>query len=98
MSKKTSFPQKLFALLQDECTEVISWNEDGRAFRIHDHPTFCTDILPRYFCLHFLPLAQSFVLTIPLMAPHDKAAHSLSLLVWTAGISGTPSSQVFSAN
>eukprot|EP00613_Pedinella_sp_CCMP2098_P060508 CAMPEP_0171971478 /NCGR_PEP_ID=MMETSP0993-20121228/217997_1 /TAXON_ID=483369 /ORGANISM="non described non described, Strain CCMP2098" /LENGTH=157 /DNA_ID=CAMNT_0012621819 /DNA_START=43 /DNA_END=512 /DNA_ORIENTATION=+ len=46
---KATFPQKLFAILNTESSEVLSWDHGGKAFRIHDQDTFCVDILPRYF-------------------------------------------------
>lgn len=47
------FPYKLHILLCDmESTgqeHIISWVEDGKAFKIHDQEKFETSIQPRYF-------------------------------------------------
>jgi hypothetical protein len=47
------FPQKLFAVLEDAendgFTEVVSWGQDGTAFRVHQKREFENSILPKYF-------------------------------------------------
>jgi HSF-type DNA-binding len=52
-SKNYTFPYKLFDLLDNAENEgyddIISFNEQGDQFVIHDHQQFATDILPQYF-------------------------------------------------
>ena len=48
-----SFPEKVHRMIheinREQKDDIISWTPCGRAFEIHDHNTFTTDILPRYF-------------------------------------------------
>lgn len=48
------FPDKLHAMLDDadvnSFTDIVSWEEDGHAFKVHDSERFVNTILPRYFC------------------------------------------------
>jgi len=44
------FPMKLMLLLcNDEISNIISFNEKGDRFTIHDSKRFCHDVLPKYF-------------------------------------------------
>lgn len=50
---KTSFPYKLYQMLQDaEDTgfcHIVSWNSNGKSFKVHDSTTFTKVIIPKYF-------------------------------------------------
>jgi hypothetical protein len=52
-TNKISFPVKLYRMLED--TEgkglawIVSWNEAGRAFRVHQPKIFVEEIMPHYF-------------------------------------------------
>jgi hypothetical protein len=47
------FPEKLYNLLehttQENLENIISWEEDGRTFCIHDIDAFVDDLLPKFF-------------------------------------------------
>jgi len=44
-----AFPRRLFEILSTEDKSVVSWNADGKSFRIINNNLFCNDILPRYY-------------------------------------------------
>lgn len=44
-----AFPEKLFYILQNEPSDILSWYMDGKSFRIHDIKRFEEEILPKYF-------------------------------------------------
>jgi len=46
---KAPFPMTLHFILQSESPSVVSWDYSGSSFRILDHHTFCSVILPRHF-------------------------------------------------
>jgi hypothetical protein len=50
---QVSFPLKLYALLEnaekDGDQDIVSWFEDGQAFRIHNRDAFCEKIMKLYF-------------------------------------------------
>jgi len=48
-SSSSTFPRRVAEILASEDANIISWNADGKSFRIHDVNAFCSDILPRYF-------------------------------------------------
>lgn len=47
------FPTKLYQMLQEVDEQgldhIVSWQHDGRSFRVHKADKFVTEILPRYF-------------------------------------------------
>jgi hypothetical protein len=52
-----TFPQKLFALMENESNDVVQWLSHGFSFRILDFDRFYEEIVPRYFkreCLNHL--------------------------------------------
>ncbi len=48
-----SFPAKLYQMLQEVDEQgldhIVSWQHDGRSFRVHKSEKFVTEILPSYF-------------------------------------------------
>jgi hypothetical protein len=44
-----SFPQKLFALLENENGNLIQWASHGLCFRILDADRFAGELVPKYF-------------------------------------------------
>ena len=56
---KLPFPWKLHTLLddaegsededKDPFTDIVSWEDDGKAFRVHKPQEFCSRIMPQYF-------------------------------------------------
>jgi hypothetical protein len=58
-----AFPRRLFEILSTEDKSVISWNADGKSFRINDTNLFCNDILPRYFRHCKLTSFQVYILS-----------------------------------
>ena len=57
----SSFPLKLFYLLNVENTAVIEWLPHGQSFRVNDPHRFCTEVAPHYFKREFL-LYLTFIL------------------------------------
>lgn len=50
VSKKIRFPEQLRLILdQDQHSQIMSWQRDGKSFAIHDQSEFQNDILPLYF-------------------------------------------------
>lgn len=49
IAQNTSFPQKLFLLLETESPEFIRWLHHGLAFKVIDPERFAQEILPKYF-------------------------------------------------
>ena len=51
-SSTTAFPNKLHEMLftaeKEGFEDVVSWQEHGRAFRVHDRDRFMIEIMPRY--------------------------------------------------
>lgn len=45
----TSFPTKLWDILENEDPSIIHWHPDGGAFKIADLPRFEREIIPKYF-------------------------------------------------
>lgn len=39
----------MLLLCNDEFTDIISFNEKGDRFTIHDSKRFCDDVLPKFF-------------------------------------------------
>ena len=39
----------MLLLCNDEFSDIISFNEKGDRFTIHDSKRFCSDVLPKYF-------------------------------------------------
>ena len=48
-SANTTFPQKLFALMESENSDVVSWLHHGLAFKVYDADRFADEIIPKYF-------------------------------------------------
>lgn len=52
-SKSNIFPCKLFDMLEDAAAKnfdhIVSWENNGLAFKVHDPKTFTQMILPMYF-------------------------------------------------
>jgi HSF-type DNA-binding len=48
-----SFPVKLYMMLENAplrgYQDIISWVDDGKAFKVHDHGRFVTTVMPLYF-------------------------------------------------
>lgn len=44
-----TFPQKLFMLMESECSDVVVWLPHGLAFRILDYKRFADETIPKYF-------------------------------------------------
>lgn len=44
-----SFPQKLFALLEQDNSGVVIWAPHGYCFKIVDADKFAKEIVPKYF-------------------------------------------------
>lgn len=44
-----SFPQKLFALMEKDHGDIVSWHNNGLCFRINDTEAFSRDLVPKYF-------------------------------------------------
>eukprot|EP00934_Nitzschia_sp_Nitz4_P000541 Nitzschia sp. Nitz4//scaffold6_size259037//216046//216810//NITZ4_001115-RA/size259037-processed-gene-0.92-mRNA-1//-1//CDS//3329557016//541//frame0 len=53
MDLKLPFPWKLHKLLQDsednDTTHIVSWQGDGRSFKIHKPKLFTSEVMPAYF-------------------------------------------------
>jgi hypothetical protein len=53
VAQVASFPTKLYQMLQEVeqqgLDSIVSWQHDGRSFRVHKPETFVSDILPSYF-------------------------------------------------
>ena len=45
----SNFPQRLFVLMENNQSDMISWCEHGLSFRINDSDKFSCTILPKYF-------------------------------------------------
>lgn len=45
----SSFPQKLYALVENEPKSVVTWSESGTSFRVNDIEKFSSEIVPKYF-------------------------------------------------
>lgn len=50
---RSSFPEKLHSLMLDAetmgFTDIVSWQDSGKSFKIHKPQEFQNDIIPRYF-------------------------------------------------
>lgn len=44
-----NFLQLMLVLCNDEYDDILSWNEQGDRFTIHDPKKFCEEILPKFF-------------------------------------------------
>lgn len=49
LHSSANFPQRLYALMENNDTEMISWSSHGLSFKINDPERFSSNILPRYF-------------------------------------------------
>lgn len=49
MNSSTSFPQKLYALLDMDRVGLIQWAPHGRCFRINNIDRFAIEVIPKYF-------------------------------------------------
>jgi hypothetical protein len=49
LDNNTTFPQRLFQLLNTESSEIIEWLSRGRSFRINNVDRLANEILPVYF-------------------------------------------------
>lgn len=47
--KNESFPGKLYRILDEECSEYISWMPHGRSWKVHDTVKLEEEVLPKYF-------------------------------------------------
>lgn len=51
--RKKDFPWKLHKMLadveRDGMTEIISWDDEGKAFKVHQPEVFVKEIMPKYF-------------------------------------------------
>ncbi len=52
-SKRRDFPSKLYEMLHDSQTQgrehIISWDPDGKSFKVHQPEAFVTEVMPKYF-------------------------------------------------
>ena len=52
-SKKRDFPLKLHQMLQDSASNghehIISWDPDGKSFKVHQPDEFVAEVMPKYF-------------------------------------------------
>eukprot|EP00602_Paraphysomonas_sp_CaronLab_P005441 CAMPEP_0185022768 /NCGR_PEP_ID=MMETSP1103-20130426/5463_1 /TAXON_ID=36769 /ORGANISM="Paraphysomonas bandaiensis, Strain Caron Lab Isolate" /LENGTH=316 /DNA_ID=CAMNT_0027554991 /DNA_START=83 /DNA_END=1033 /DNA_ORIENTATION=+ len=48
-SPNATFPQKLFILMENEPTSIVTWNANGISFRVVDTEKFSEEIIPKYF-------------------------------------------------
>lgn len=50
---KMPFPYKLFQMLKDADDKgfrhIVSWNSNGKSFKVHDSIAFTKYIVPKYF-------------------------------------------------
>lgn len=49
VAEETTFPEKLFILLESESPELIRWLNHGLAFKVVDPDRFAQEVLPKYF-------------------------------------------------
>jgi hypothetical protein len=49
MAVSTSFPAKIYQILESESHQIVQWSEDGVSFRIVDSGRFEREIVPKYF-------------------------------------------------
>jgi hypothetical protein len=45
----TSFPWKLYHIIDAESDEIIEWLSHGKSFRVNDPTRFANEIVPYYF-------------------------------------------------
>lgn len=45
----SNLPLKLHALLQAEDSSIVSWENGGKAFKVHDKERFVKEVMPKYF-------------------------------------------------
>jgi hypothetical protein len=45
----TAFPMRLYAMLEAEDSEIVSWSRSGTAFRVHNVYRFREETLPKYY-------------------------------------------------
>jgi len=52
-TKKRDFPLKLYQMLQDSKSHgherIISWDPDGKSFKVHQPDEFVAEVMPKYF-------------------------------------------------
>jgi hypothetical protein len=49
LSQNSNFPQKLFALMESEHSDVVCWTDRGLSFRVVNPEKFAEDVVPKYF-------------------------------------------------
>lgn len=53
-SAKMTFPVKLYNIIETESSDIISWVNNGDAFKIINHTRFESEVIPKYFRRKFL--------------------------------------------
>jgi len=48
-TQNSTFPQKLFSLMENEPASIVCWNKNGLSFRVVDTDKFSEEIIPKYF-------------------------------------------------
>ena len=51
VTKRDRFPRKLQAILanSDEFGDIISWNPDGKSWKVHDNVRFENEVMGKFF-------------------------------------------------
>ena len=86
----TNLPLKLHALL-DEAEklgklDVVSWESNGKAFKVHDKKRFVAEIMPKYFSTSNYQSFQRYVLFLFAFAIVKNASWLLKLILLTVWI------------
>ena len=86
----TNLPLKLHALL-DEAEklgklDVVSWESNGNAFKVHDKKRFVAEIMPKYFSTSNYQSFQRYVLFLFAFAIAKNASWLLKLILLTVWI------------
>jgi hypothetical protein len=48
-AQNSSFPQKLFSLMENESSSIVAWSEHGTSFRVVNPERFAEEVVPKYF-------------------------------------------------
>ena len=49
ITQNSNFPQKLYALMELEPSDIVCWTERGLSFRVVDPEKFAEEVVPKYF-------------------------------------------------
>lgn len=85
--RKKEFPWKLHVMLDDASKEdkghIVSWNHDGKSFKVHNPIAFMSEVAPRYFNHKHYRSFQKMVSDMIMLRLHIiPRHHSTSRFAW----------------